>query len=197
MIPKDIIVSSLQSFNAQEITSIELAQHWAQNYRQVNPEYIVNLDFGLIILCQLFISRIFNRYNALPVIVFGTLTIALAFILTGLAHGLLFSGAMITTSILMFSLGEMIAAPKSQEYVAAIAPKENSAMYMGYYFVSMALGFLFAGVLSGWSYPYFTQELDSPLGLWGLYAGIGIITALMLVIFNKHWLPKWQPIESV
>ncbi|GHE77942.1 MFS transporter [Thalassotalea profundi] len=193
MIPKEVIVNGLQSLQSQELSAVELAKQWAQNYRQVNPEYIVNLDFGCIILCQLFISKFFNRYNALPVIVFGTIVIAASFVLTGLAHGLLFSGAIITTSIIMFSFGEMIASPKSQEYVAAIAPKENSAMYMGYYFVSMALGFLFAGVLSGWSYPYFTQELNSPLGLWGLYASIGLITAILLIVFHKRWLPQWQP----
>ena len=197
MVPQEVISTGLNNLANGSITAAGLAQSWAEQYRQVNPEYIVNLDFGAIIVFQLMVSKFCNRFNALPVIIGGTLLIALSFIVGGLATGIGFSGILIALSIIGFSFGEMIASPKSQEYVAAIAPKENSAMYMGYYFVSMSLGFLFGGLLSGWSYGYFARELNTPMLIWVIYAGIGVLTALALLLFKRNWLPKWQQNEAV
>lgn len=192
MVPISEIQSGLQQVSANALTSQELAVKWRDAYRQVNPEYIVNLDFGAIVLCQIFISRWCNRLDALPVIVVGTIVVALGFFIGGMAHGLLLGGTVIVTSIIVFAVGEMIASPKSQEYVASIAPKENCAMYMGYYFVSMALGNLFAGILSGWAYAELAKGQNNPTLMWFLFGGIGLVTAIFLVIFSKYWLPKWR-----
>jgi dipeptide/tripeptide permease len=88
--------------------------------------------------------------------------------------------------VVVFTIGEMIASPKSQEYVAAIAPKSKTAMYMGYYFVSMALGNLFAGLLSGWAYTALAKEMNQPMLMWALFGAIGAVTALALLIFNQY-----------
>jgi proton-dependent oligopeptide transporter, POT family len=90
----------------------------------------------------------------------------------------------------------MVASPKSQEYVAAIAPPRQTAMYMGYYFVAMALGNLFAGLLSGWSYSYFGQTLQQPLLMWALYALIAGLTAIALLWFH-YWLGRGPMHESM
>ena len=52
-------------------------------------------------------------------------------------------------SLFTISIGEMMASPTSQEYVGRIAPADKKALYMGYYFVAVALGNLFGGILSG------------------------------------------------
>lgn len=192
MVPIDEIQRAFSLIQQNKISTLDIAKQWAENYRQINPEYIINLDFGVIVFCQLFISNLCAKYKALPVIVVGTLVVAFGLLLGGLAHGLLLGGTVMVTAIIVFAFGEMIASPKSQEYVAAIAPKENTAMYMGYYFVSMALGNLFAGLLSGWSYGYFAKELNSPMLMWLMFATIGVISAIVLVIFKSKWLPKWQ-----
>jgi len=190
MVPEAEIAAGLALIANGEITAATLAAQWAEQYRQVNPEYIVNLDFGFIVIFQIFVSAYIGRFRALPVIVIGTVVIGLSYLLTGMANGTIFSGLLIATSVIVFAFGEMIASPKSQEYVAAIAPKENTAMYMGYYFVSMSLGFLFAGLLSGWGYGFLAKELNNPMMMWSLFAAIGILTAVALLIFNIKWLPK-------
>ena len=192
MVPVDEIQRALVLIQQDKASALDIAQQWADSYRQINPEYIINLDFGIIVFCQLFISNLCAKYKALPIIVVGTVVVALGLVLGGLAHGLLLGGSVMVTAVIVFAFGEMIASPKSQEYVAAIAPKENTAMYMGYYFVSMALGNLFAGLLSGWGYGYLAKELNSPLLMWSMFASIGIISAITLVIFKNKWLPAWQ-----
>jgi len=96
-------------------------------------------------------------------------------------------------AIFTFAVGEMMASPKSQEYVARIAPPGKEAMYMGYYFVSIALGNLFGGLLSGQAYGYFAN-LETGIGrpdlMWMIFAGISVLTALLLFVFDRFVAPK-------
>jgi dipeptide/tripeptide permease len=149
----------------------------------------VNIGFGLIVLCQIAISAYIQRWRALPILVFGTVILSVGIALCGFGAGLAIGGTTVVIAVIVFSIGEMIASPKSQEYVAAIAPKSKTAMYMGYYFVSMALGNLFAGLLSGWAYTAIAKEMNRPLWMWLLFAAIGLLTAASLLIFNT-WLKR-------
>ncbi len=184
MPPLDQLRSGLQALHAGQVSAANLATDWSEAYRQVNPEYIVNLDFGAVVLMQIAISTYVQRWKALPVLVMGTLVLSLGLWMAGLSHALLFGGVSVCMAVFVFALGEMIASPKSQEYVAAIAPKRKTAMFMGYYFVSMALGNLFAGLLSGWSYTVLARQMHQPMLMWSLFGAIGVITSLALLVFN-------------
>jgi len=194
-LPLADLATGLQQLSQASTDTRQLASHWAQVYRQINPEYIVNLGFLSIVLCQIAISRLIQRWPALPVLVGGTVLLSLGLLLCGLsadvsiAGALLGGGVLAIGGVLLFSIGEMVASPKSQEYVAAIAPPRQTAMYMGYYFVAMALGNLFAGLLSGWSYSYFGQTLQQPVLMWGLFALIAGLTAIALLWFH-YWLDR-------
>ena len=65
----------------------------------------------------------------------------------------------------------------------AIAPPDKAAMYMGYYFVAIALGNLFGGLLSGQAYQRFAN-LETGNGrpdiMWMIFAGIAVMTAVAL-----------------
>ena len=184
MVPPELIKEGLNNVLNQTISASELTSNWIYQHRQINPEYLINLDFALIVIVQIAISKLCNQLKAIPVIVSGTLLVAVGYIIGGLAHGMLLGGTLMVTSILVFAVGEMVASPKSQEYVAAIAPKENTAMYMGYYFVSMALGNLFAGLLSGWLYSELAKKENMPMMMWCIFAAIGGITAVLLMWFD-------------
>ncbi|MFZ6801423.1 MFS transporter [Undibacterium sp. Di24W] len=191
MIPDAALRLGLVDLQAGSVQAKQLADIWAQQYRQVNPEYIVNVGFGMIVLCQIALSAYIQRWKALPILVFGTLVLSAGIAMCGLGASLTIGGFTVIFAVVVFSIGEMIASPKSQEYVAAIAPKSKTAMYMGYYFVSLALGNLFAGLLSGWAYTAIAKEMQQPLLMWGLFAAIGVVTALCLLIFN-NWLKRRQ-----
>lgn len=186
MVPDDALRQGLSALQNHTIEAKELAAQWAQQYRQVNPEYIVNVGFGLIVLCQIAMSAYIQRWRALPILVFGTLVLSTGIALCGVGATVQIGGFMVMLGVVVFTIGEMIASPKSQEYVAAIAPKSKTAMYMGYYFVSMALGNLFAGLLSGWAYTALAKEMNQPMLMWALFGAIGAVTALALLIFNQY-----------
>ena len=184
MPPSEAIQTGLQALHTGRISAAQLASNWTQAYRQVNPEYIVNLDFAAVVLLQIAISSYVQRWKALPVLVVGTLSLSAGLWMAGFSHAMLMGGVSVSMAVFVFALGEMIASPKSQEYVAAIAPKRKTAMFMGYYFVSMALGNLFAGLLSGWSYTVLAKQMHQPMLMWSLFGAIGVLTAVALLIFN-------------
>ncbi len=168
------------------------AVEWAANYRQVNPEYIINLDAGSIVVFQILVSSIIDRWKPFPVLVVGTIVSGIGIGIGGISHGIVLGGTFVAVSIIVFAFGEMIASPKSQEYVARIAPKAKTALFMGYYFVSVALGNLFGGILSGWGYQKIALEMDAPMLMWVLFGGVGFLTAGALVFFNKGVVPKLE-----
>lgn len=150
---------------------------------QIGPEFITAFNFASILLLQIAISRRCQRLPVLPILMGGTLLLAAAFLWVG--FGPLFGGAGLVAAVLVFSLGEMLASPKSQEYVAAVMPRDRAAMFMGYYFLSMAVGFLLAGFLSGWGYGTLAKDWGRPDLMWGGFALLGIATAAGLLWFDN------------
>jgi MFS family permease len=165
--------------------SADFANQWANDYRQMNPATILSLDFLMIILFQVTISRFIDKFKALPTLIAGTAILSFAMLTGGFAHGFIFGGLLVAVSVIIFAVGEMTASPKSQEYVASFAPKDKAAMFMGYYFVSMALGNLFGGLLSGWLYQALAVDLSNPMLMWAVIALLGFITCIALYIFNR------------
>ena len=52
-------------------------------------------------------------------------------------------------AIWVFAIGEMAGSPKITEYIGRIAPADKKALYMGYSFIPVFLGNIFAGIISG------------------------------------------------
>jgi len=149
---------------------------------KVNPEWIVNVDAFSIILLQIPVSALLARVAPFRAIVAGTLVTAVAMVLSAGAT----LGWLACLAVLVFSFGEMTASPKTFEYVSTIAPKEKSALYMGYYFVSTALGNLFAGLLSGQAYGKLARDLGRPDLMWLLFAVIALLTAAALWLYDRR-----------
>lgn len=163
-------------------------QGWADSIQnlinsgaQVNPEYIINVDAGSIILFQVVLSWAISRMRDFNVMIFGTVLTGVGFALAALTG----SGWPLIVTIVIIALGEMMASPKSQEYTGRIAPDDKKALYMGYYFICIALGHLFGGILSGQLYGHFARDLQRPDLMWLIFGGLGIFTAVLLFFYNS------------
>ncbi|UCG52675.1 MAG: MFS transporter [Candidatus Latescibacterota bacterium] len=161
---------------------------WADGLRnamssgyQINPEWLVNVDAGAIVVFQVLISAVFAKWKPFTTMIVGTIITGI-----GLALGVYGEiGWIVVLAIFIFAIGEMMASPKSQEYVARIAPKAKTAMYMGYYFVAIALGNLFAGILSGQMYGHYGRDVRDPDTMWLIFGAIGIVTAGILWLYDR------------
>ncbi|MFC1888746.1 MFS transporter [Thermodesulfobacteriota bacterium] len=155
---------------------------------QIKPELIINIDAGAIICFQLLVSFTMKRFPAFTTMVVGTIVAGVSVALTGWAY----SGWFVIVCIVIFAFGEMAASPKSQEYIGRVAPSDKVALFMGYYFVAIALGNLFGGILSGVAYQKIAKDMDRPDLMWWLFGMIGFVTALALMLYNKYVVPGWK-----
>ena len=178
---KPALINVKTATDAAKVYAIE----WEEKYKQADPQTILVLEFIAIVLFQVLISNFIARWRALPILVAGTAILSLGMWIGGLSHMLVLGGFTAATSVVIFAIGEIVASPKSQEYVASFAPKENVGMYMGYYFVSIALGNLFAGILSGSLYGSLIIEQGQPVLFWSIFAGLGVLTIVAFIIFDR------------
>jgi dipeptide/tripeptide permease len=173
----------------------EMASEAIANGRQFNPEYIVNINAGGIVLFQVLVSFLMARFHRFTTMIVGMIVAAAGIGMSFFAGGAGMTGIgasvwLVALGLLTFSFGEMMASPTSQEYVGRIAPAEKKALYMGYYFVAVALGNLFGGILSGELYGNLALRMGRPDLMWLSFGGIMLLTALMFLLYDKFALPR-------
>ena len=111
----------------------------------MDAEFITNVDAFSIILLQIIVSTIVMRLKPLHSMMSGFLVCSIGMALTLFSQNVLFT----MVAIVIFALGEMAGSPKITEYIGRIAPKDKKALYMGYSFIPVFLGNVFAGIISG------------------------------------------------
>ena len=153
---------------------------------QINPEYIINLNAGAIIVFQIFISYLVTRLKPFTTIFWGTLVTVVSF--SVLIFGT--TGWIIVIGIFIFSFGEMMASPKQKEYTGKIAPTDKVALYMGYFYWCVALGNLFGGILSGQLYAALARDMQRPDLMWLIFTVLGLSTAILIYFYDHLVLRK-------
>ncbi len=157
------------------------------DHGQVKPEHLINLNAFGIILGQVLISWLVRRMAPLRTIINGVVVTVVSFLVFVTGQ----DGWIIVAAILVFSVGEMMASPKSKEYAGRIAPPGKVGMYMGYFYWCTALGNLFGGLLSGALYQHFGPSsrggIDRPDLMWIIFAMLAATTAVALVVYDR-WL---------
>ncbi len=111
----------------------------------MKAEFVTNFDALYIIIFQIAVSTIVMRMRPLRSMMTGFLVCTIGMALTLASQNVLFT----LVAILIFGLGEMAASPKITEYIGSIAPGDKKALYMGYSFIPVFLGNVFAGFISG------------------------------------------------
>jgi POT family proton-dependent oligopeptide transporter len=92
-------------------------------------------------------------------------------------------------ALVVLAIGEMVQSPRYYEYVSRLAPPGQQGTYMGFSFLPIAIGFVIAGQIGGRLVHYFGEVLHRPNQLWYLIAGIGVLTTLLMWIYDKLMKP--------
>ncbi len=88
-------------------------------------------------------------------------------------------------ALVVLAIGEMVQSPRYYEYVSRLAPPGQQGTFMGYAFLPIAIGFVIAGQIGGRLVNYFGVVLQRPNQLWYVIAGVGILTTLLMWIYDK------------
>lgn len=114
----------------------------------IAQEWMVNANSFLIILCVVWISHLVARMRRVHSIMVGIAVASLGLMLAGFTM----SGTACIVGILLFSVGEMLASPKMNDYLGVIAPVGQKALYMGYANMPTAIGWAYGSFLGGQLY---------------------------------------------
>jgi dipeptide/tripeptide permease len=161
-------------------------------HEQVKPEHLINLNALGIIVGQVGIAYLVRKLQPLTTIIVGSFITVISFLLYLIGQG----GWIIVIAILVFSVGEMLASPRSKEYAGRIAPPQKVGMYMGYFYWCVALGNLFGGLLSGGLYQHFGPVdrggVDNPAAMWLIFAGLALVSVVLLSSYDR-WIKARPP----
>jgi dipeptide/tripeptide permease len=121
----------------------------------MDAEFVTSMDALYIILLQMAVSTMVMRWKPLSTMMTGFLVCSIGMALTLFSQNVLFT----MVAILVFAIGEMTGSPKITEYIGRIAPKDKKALYMGYSYIPVFLGNIFAGFISGHVYQRISDKV--------------------------------------
>ncbi len=122
----------------------------------VNPEMLINIDAGSIVLLQLLVSYFVLKMRHVSAMITG-------FIIAAIGIGITFytgNGLYTILGIVIFAVGEMMTNPTFSSFIALISPKGKEALYMGTYFVPIFVGNLLTTFISGNLYEAWSDKLS-------------------------------------
>jgi len=134
-----------------------------------------------VIALQLLMSFLMKKVAAFRAITLGTLVSALAWVIL-VMHP---TPAMVVVTLFVVSLGEIIQSPRYYEYISRLAPAGQQGTYMGFAFLPIGIGSLIAGPLGGLLLHHFGEVQHQPQRIWWVVTGIGVLTALLLYVYDR------------
>ncbi len=153
-------------------------------------EHVTVVTAGVIILLQLFVSKIVQRTPALPTMIIGIGFGVLGMVILSISQ----SAWLFIAGIITFTLGEMTAHPKYNSYVGMIAPPDKKALYMGYAFLYGVIGSSVGGFMGAALYVKYVEELQSPSTFFLIFASLGAVSMIALALYNRFIAPKKAPL---
>ncbi|MCP4806385.1 MAG: MFS transporter [Proteobacteria bacterium] len=119
-----------------------------QEGAQINPEWMINLNPGLIVFTMVGFAYLSGFVRPLVSILIGMVIATIGAFVAGTAS----MGWICLGGILVFSVGEMLSSPKKMEYLATLARKGQEGLFMGYANVPLAIGWVAGSILAGNAY---------------------------------------------
>ena len=92
---------------------------------------------------------------------------------------------MTAAALVVVALGELIQSPRYYEYISRLAPEGQQGTYMGFAFLPIGIGSLVGGWFAGKLLHYFGEVLHEPHLIWWVVTGVGVLTALLLWIYDR------------
>ena len=169
----------------QEFLTLPLYVH---NYVDANIDTELLLMTGPIVVIALtvVITLLTQKVPALAAITAGTLISALGWVfLILMPSGL---GAVLT--LIAVALGEITMSPRYYDYVSRLAPEGQQGTYMGFAFLPLGIGSLIGGAFGGFLIHYYGEVKHVPSGMWWVIIGVGVLTAMLLWVYDKVLMPK-------
>ncbi len=153
------IVSTLSSFillqsifvsNAPKLVAL------SKQGAQVNPEWLINLNPGLIVFTMVFFGYLTSHVRPMVSILIGMGIATIGSVVAGTAT----FGWVCLAGIAIFSIGEMLSSPKKMEYLSTLAPPGQKGLFMGYANIPVAIGWMIGSSYAGHRYEMYGDKIN-------------------------------------
>ena len=151
-----------------------------------NTERMLSTGPILVILLTVAFSILTQKMRAFRAIALGTLISALAFVFL-IVHP---SVMMAYATLAVIALGEITLSPRYYEYVSRLAPPGQQGTYLGFAFLPIGIGSIFGGPIGGNLMRHYGEITHQPYKIWWVVMAIGLLTALLLWIYDRTLMPK-------
>ena len=132
---------------------------------------LISLNGLIVVLLELPIAVVAQRYPRQPVIALGSALTGLGFALTAWATDV----PLLALTVFIWTIGEIVSAPSSQAYVADLAPPHLRGRYQGAWGLTFGLALILAPVVGTAAFAV------SPTALWLSCGVLGLIAALLVL----------------
>jgi proton-dependent oligopeptide transporter, POT family len=171
------------------VTGLLRALGFSASFR-FDAEHVTVINAGMIILLQVFVSRVVKDKAALPTMVAGMALGAVGFLCLALSR----NPWAFVAGIAVFSIGEMTAHPKYYSFVGLVAPADRKAVYMGYAFLYGVFGSLIGSNLGAF---FYERTLKPAIGtptadgqarlFWLAFAALDVVACVGLMLFARSF----------
>jgi len=133
-----------------------------------------------IFVLQIFINRLTKNVSTRWAILSGFAVSSLCWLVLGATSSLW----VIALGIVVWSVGEMIQAPRYYEYISDLAPPGQQALFQGYAFLPIAIAWLVGGPFGGWLYATYGKGTPHPAVVWYVMFGVGVLATVLMLLYN-------------
>ena len=158
-----------------------------------NTELILITDPLIVITLTVAVNALTRKIPAFRAITLGTLITAVGWLVIGARPSVW--AAVVTLAIVAF--GEIIQSPRYYEYISRLAPPGQQGTYMGFAFLPLGIGSLIGGWFGGKVMHYFGEVTHHPQLAWWVITGVGVLTTLLLLIYDRVVQPGREEQKSV
>jgi proton-dependent oligopeptide transporter, POT family len=154
-----------------------------------NTERLLSIGPALVILLTVAFSIFTQKMRAFRAIALGTLISSLAFAFLIVHPSVIMAGA----TLAGIALGEITLSPRYYEYVSRLAPPGQQGTYLGFAFLPIGIGSIFGGPIGGSLMRHYGEVTHQPHKVWWVVMAIGLLTSLLLWIYDRTLTPKGGP----
>jgi dipeptide/tripeptide permease len=141
-------------------------------------ELLETVDAWCIIILTVPVTALVSKWKPITAMTLGFIISSLSWVIIGFWQSIAAS----IIGIAFFALGEATQAPRFYEYVSSLAPKNQVGTFMGFSFLPVAIGSFTAGIIADWLRISYLNT--NPSMMWYSLAGIGLVSTLLMIIYN-------------
>jgi dipeptide/tripeptide permease len=146
----------------------------------------------IVIALTVAVSVLTQKIAAFRAVILGTFIAMIAFAILAIHPTVI--AAYVTLAAV--ALGELTQQPRYYDYISRLAPAGQQGTYMGFAFLPLGIGAFLAGRIGGKLLHHFGEVQHQPQRFWWALTAIGMVTTLLLWIYDKIVKPSGQEVPS-